>query len=51
MRDQIDSDWSESHPPKFINSEDFYVMLLCHNCNSGTVLHLVLSLLQNQSSC
>ena len=32
----MDSDWSEYHPPKFLNSEDLHVMLLCHNFNIRT---------------
>jgi len=47
----MDSDWSEYHPPKFLNSEDLYLMLLCHNFNIRTILQFIPSLLQNHSSC
>jgi hypothetical protein len=47
----MDSVWSEYHPPKFLNYEDLYVMLLHHNFNIRTILQFILSLLQNHSSC
>ena len=46
-----DGQWMEYNSPKFLNSEDLHVMLLCHNFNIRTILHFILSLLQNQSSC